>query len=164
MESVIKKIINKVPASDTNARQQYKGERHALILLHNNKLGLANYLGPGTNIIKRLIDNDPPRTYTDKIAKLHDINYCLSTYDKSKVQQLNDIRHADTVMLNQLEISKLKKLDNKFNIAIGEKFIKSKVALEDVGVLDRGKFSGSLNMYPEKYKSLLLSEKSKLFK
>jgi hypothetical protein len=154
-----KDIINAIPASDNTARKQYKGEKHSLLILKNNRLGVANYLGPGTNIIKRLEDNDPPRTYVDKVAKLHDINYSLSTYEPDKLKQLKDIRDADALMINQL---KNKNLDNKINIAIGEKFIKSKIALEDIGVLNKDQFAGKLNMYSKKDKELFLIQKKRL--
>lgn len=157
-----KNIINFLPNSDDTARPQYKGEKHAILILKNNRPGFANYMGPGTHIIKRLKDDDPPRTYADKVAKLHDINYALSTYDSSKMKQIQDIRDADTQMINQLKKADRDKLDKKFNILVGEKIIQSKVSLEDVGMLDKDKFIGKLNMYSVKDKKLLLDEKNKI--
>jgi hypothetical protein len=65
-------------------------------------------------------------------------------------------------MINELRRGKEKKLDNRINIEIGQRFIQSKVALEDVGILDKDKFIGKLNMYPSKDKKLLLDEKKKI--
>jgi hypothetical protein len=157
-----KDIINFLPASDDTARSQYAGEKHSLLILKNYKPGFANYLGPGTHIIHRLEKDDPPRTYTDKVAKLHDINYTLSTFEPNKAKQLKDIRDADALMINELQRGKEKKLDNRINIEIGQRFIQSKVALEDVGILDKDKFTGKLNMYSNKDKKLLLEEKNKI--
>jgi len=158
--NLINNLINKIPASDENARPQYVGEKHAILLLPNKRFGIANYMGPGTHLIQRLKDHDPPRTYSDQVAKIHDCNYALSTFEPTKSKQLDDIRQADALMLNQL---KDKSKDNKFNIAIGEKLIKSKISLEDVGILDRGKFAGKLNMYSDKDKKLFIDAKKNLF-
>lgn len=160
-----KDVINYLPSSDNTSRKQYEGEKHALLILKNNKPGFANYLGPGTHIIQRLKDNDPPRgnLYSDRVAKLHDINYALSTYEPSKAKQLKDIRDADSLMINQLQDARKKGLDNRVNIAIGEKLIQAKVSLEDVGMLDKDKFVGKLKMYPEKDKKLLEEERKRSF-
>ena len=158
----VKDIINFLPNSDDTARKQYAGEKHALLILQNYKPGFANYMGPGTHIIKRLEDNDPPRTYADKVAKLHDINYALSTYEPSKAKQIQDIRNADALMINELKKGSERKLDNRVNIAIGQKLIQAKVALEDVGILDKDKFIGKLNMYNNKDKKLLLDKKKEI--
>ena len=157
-----KDIINFLPNSDDTARSQYVGEKHSLLILQNYKPGFANYLGPGTHIIHRLEKNDPPRTYSDKVAKLHDINYALSTFEPNKAKQLKDIRDADALMINELRKGKERKLDNRINIEIGQRFIQSKVALEDIGVLHKDKFSGNLNMYSIRDKKLLLEEKNKI--
>lgn len=157
-----KNVINLLPNADNTARKQYPGEKHALLILKNNRTGFANYMGPGTHIIQRLKDHDPPRTYSDQVAKLHDINYALSTYEPNQIKQLHDIRNADALMINQLEYLKKNNLDNKINIAIGQRLIQSKVALEDVGVLNKNTFSGKLGMYPMSNKTLLIHEKNKL--
>lgn len=158
---IAKDIINIIPSSDDTARKQYQGEKHALLILKNNRTGFANYMGPGTHLIQRLKDHDPPRTYSDQVAKIHDCNYALSTFEPTKAKQLKDIRNADALMINQLKEARNKGLDNRVNIAIGEKLIQAKVALEDIGVLDKDKFVGKLKMYPENDKKLLLEELKK---
>lgn len=76
---IVQKAIDFIPDSDENARKPYPGERHALLKLKNGKMGRANYMGPGTDIIKRLKRNDPPRTYSDGVAKIHDIDYYMAS-------------------------------------------------------------------------------------
>lgn len=158
----VKEIINLLPNQDSTARKQYSGEKHALLILSNGRYGFANFCGPSTHIIERLKKDDPPRTRTDQVAKLHDINYALSTFEPDKAKQLKDIRDADTLMIRQLEYLKRNQLDNPVNINIGQRLIQSKVALEDVGILDNKQFSGTLNMYPQQDKKLLLDNRNKL--
>jgi hypothetical protein len=55
----------------------YPGELHAPLILESGKIGIANYAGAGTHVVKRLIRGDPPRTLVDKVAKRHDIDYIL---------------------------------------------------------------------------------------
>ena len=160
----VKAIINALPNQDNTARKQYVGEKHALLILSNGRSGFANYCGPSTHLITRLKNDDPPRTRTDQVAKLHDINYALSTFEPDKAKQIKDIRDADTLMIRQLEYLRRNQLDNKLNIDIGQRLIQSKVALEDVGVLDRGQFSGKLNMYPPEDKKILEDAKNKLIR
>jgi hypothetical protein len=148
-------IKNMIPDSDTNARPQYPGEKHAVIRLANGKLGIANFLGPGTKIVLRTKRNDPGRSYTDNIARAHDLRYALSTFEKTKEAQIKHIRQADVVMINELEKAKEEKKDEPFNINVGLQVIKNKNRLEDVGILDKGKFAGKLNEYPKNDKVLL---------
>lgn len=148
-------IKNMLPDSDKNARPQYPGEKHAVIRLPNGRLGISNFLGPGTKIVLRTKRNDPGRSYTDNIARAHDLRYALSTFEKNKESQLKDIRQADVVMINELEKAKKENKDEPFNINLGLQVIKNKNRLEDVGILDRGKFSGRLNEYPKSDKVLL---------
>jgi len=159
-----KNIINFLPKSDETARPQYKGEKHAILILKNNRPGFANYLGSGTHIIKRLEFEDPGRTYVDNIAKLNDINIALSTYDTKKLKQIQDIRDADALMLSQLKKASDKHLDKKINIIGAEKLIKSKSYLEDFGLLDKdnSKFAIDKNKYTKKEEQLLIDEKNKI--
>lgn len=149
-------IKNKIRESDKNARRQYRGENHAIVILPNGKIGISNFLGNGTHIIQRLKSNDPPRTYTDSVARSHDIAYALSTFEPTQEAQLKDIRLADNEMINKLRVARKQKADNLFNISIGLRLIQSKKMLEDIGVLHKDKFIGKLNMYNKDEKKILL--------
>ena len=72
-------IINMIPSSDDTARPIYPGEHHAILELPNGKNGIANYMGPGTQVVKRLIREDQGRTESDNVAKRHDIDYELAS-------------------------------------------------------------------------------------
>jgi len=61
---------NVMPLSDDDARPPYAGENHAMLYLPSEKYGPANYVGPETQIIKRLERNDPA-----KIMWLKHISY-----------------------------------------------------------------------------------------
>jgi len=105
------------------------GEKHAYLYTgskSSNILGLekASYMGPGTKLTQRLLQNSKPKNYSDKVSQAHDIRYGLS-------QNTSDIRKADEKMLKSLEKAKREKLDYKFNIIQGEVGIKSKIFLED---------------------------------
>ena len=150
-------IKNKIPASDNTARPGFKGERHAILRLPNGKMGIANYAGPGTHIIQRLIRNDPPRSYVDKVAKKHDIEYALSTFEPNEQMQLRDIRLADEQMIRKLQKTK----DNLYNTSIGLRLIQGKKMLEDVGFMKKNTFTGRLNMYNNQDKAILLSALSR---
>jgi hypothetical protein len=126
-------ITNSIPSSDDNARQQYPGENHALLKLENGKTGIANYMGPGTQIEKRIAKADPPRTLADKTAQAHDIRYAEAT-------TAPEIRQADKKMVNTLKRIKKNRSDSRFNILQGMKLIQAKMKLEDAGVLSKGSF------------------------
>jgi len=99
---------------------------HQILYTGKGLLGIeqANFSGPGTQLTKRLKRGDKGKTYVDRIANLHDINYGLA-------ENYNDIRNADNRMLRSLEKAKKEKLDYKLNIIPAEVGIKSKIFLED---------------------------------
>lgn len=106
-----------------------KGENHAFLYTgrtDSNMLGLerASYMGPNTNLTKRLKQNSQPKGYSDKVSQAHDIRYGLSS-------NVGDIRKADNKFLKSLEKAKNEKLDYKFNIIQGDVGIKAKIFLED---------------------------------
>jgi hypothetical protein len=135
--NIVTNILNRIPASNDTARPLYNGEKHTMLKLPNGKIGVANYMGPGTEVIKRLIRNDPPRTETDKVSKAHDIRYVLAN-------DLNDIRTADKILIKKIDEISKNKTDSKFNIAQA-KLIKVKMISEDLGLLKRTAFSGDLS-------------------
>ena len=102
------------------------GENHTFLYTGKGILGLekASFMGPGTNLTKRLKMNSQPKTYSDKVSQAHDIRYGLS-------ENIVDIRKADNKMLQSLEKASKEKLDYEFNIKQGQVGIKSKIFLED---------------------------------
>ena len=70
-----KDLINLLPDSDDTARPGFAGEKHAILKLKNGRPGVANYMGPNTNLIEKLKRNDPGRTPIDTVAKAHDMRY-----------------------------------------------------------------------------------------
>jgi len=157
-----KELLNLIPDSDETARKGFAGEKHAILKLANGKYGVANYMGPGTNVIARVERNDPPRTLSDKVAQRHDIDYTLAAGMKSKDQQLKAVREADNRMINSLSRLESQKLDDRKNIMLGKQIIKAKTFAEDLGVLDKSKFAGDLEQLDDKDKMKLLSKRASL--
>ena len=135
-----KVISNLAPSSDENARPLYDGEMHAMLKLPNGKMGRANYVGPGTQIEKRLARGDPPRSYMDKVAQAHDIRYGLA-------QSQGDVEKADKIFINAAKKAQEKKLDNDFNINMGLRPIQAKYLAEKAGIVQHGKIAefGGIN-------------------
>lgn len=128
-------LRNRIPDSDETARPGFQGEKHAILKLPNGKYGVANYMGPGTNLVERLIRGDPPRTEVDKVAQAHDIRYF-------QAKDVNDIRKADNIMINKVAQIQRNRGDAPQNIAQA-KLIGAKVIGEDLGILKRNTFSGN---------------------
>lgn len=135
---------NIIPSSDDTGRNAFQGEKHAILQLPNGKFGIANYMGPGTNVVRRLQRNDPGRTNSDTVAKRHDIDYALAQGASSKNQQIKLIREADNRMINSLNRIERNRSDDPKNIFIGKRLIQAKTALEDLGGMKEGSFGGDL--------------------
>ena len=137
-------LRNMLPDSDDTARPGFAGEAHAILKLPNGKNGVANYMGPNTNIIERIKRGDPGRTEVDKVSKAHDIRY-------AKAKNFDDIRNADNIMIREVNQIAQNKSDNPRNIFVA-RAIAGKVKLEDMGLLKKDAFSGDLskkNLSPE---------------
>ena len=106
-------IRNAIPNSDDTGRPGFAGEKHAILKLSNGKYGVGNYIGPGTQVVKRLERGDPPRTQIDRVAMGHDIRYQLA-------KNVNDIRRADVIMINKVSSIEKNKGDSQFNINQGK--------------------------------------------
>jgi len=119
-------------SSDT-ARDVNPGEKHAIIKLPNGKYGIANYQGPGTDIVKRIKEGDPPRTETDVESMAHDIRYALST------GQL-DVREADEIYVDKMKQLQREGLDSSVNIQPALRAIQAKMTAEDYSMLSRDAF------------------------
>ena len=155
-------VLNLIPPSDESARPSYPGERHALLKVPNGKMGIANYMGPGTHVIERLKRGDPPRTLSDKTAQRHDIDYTLASGAKDKATQNKLIREADERMVSKLKSIEKQGLDSKFNTLQGKKLIQAKMKAEDIGLLKKGSFGGDLKKLSPQENILLKSKKEKL--
>ena len=155
-------LRNLIPSSDENARPGFAGEKHAVLELPNGKNGVANYMGPGTQIIKRLKRGDVGRTKSDTVSKMHDISYTLAHGAKNKSEQLKQIREADNRMIASLQKIRENKTDSNRNIQLGMRLIQAKKLGEDIGILDKSKFSGDIGTLNPSDKILLEKERNKL--
>ena len=157
-------LKNLIPSSDATARPSFPGEKHAILKLGNGRPGIANYMGPGTNVIERLKRGDKGRTPADTVAKRHDIDYTLASGKSTKEEQLKAIRQADNRMVNSLkDISSGKHGgDSRLNIQTGLRLIQAKKLGEDLGVLSRSKFAGPLETIPHGDQVLLLNNQQEL--
>lgn len=115
---------------------KFPGERHAVLKVGENPSGTsifktASWQGPGTNIDERLKrDIKPLNVPGDLAAFRHDLEYSLNTGEKS-------VRDADETFLKNARDPK----DYKIN-QIQNNLMKLKIKAEDVGVLNKTKFSG----------------------
>ena len=139
-------------------RLKGSGENHTLLYTGKGLLGLekASFMGPGTNLTKRLKMNSQPKSYSDTVSQAHDIRYGLSS-------NIKDIRDADEKFLKSLEKAKNENLDYKFNIYQGDIGIKSKIFLEDYLKIKPDTFTDfgieklsveEINLYRHKLKEL----------
>jgi hypothetical protein len=123
-------IRNNLPMkSDDTFRPAFKGEMHAILRLSNGKNGVANYMGPGTNVLQRVKRKDPPRTPADAVAKAHDLRYTLARTN-------DDLRSADEKMVKKMKTIK----DASRNIFVGKRTIQAKMLAEDLGIMKKGQF------------------------
>jgi hypothetical protein len=124
-------LRNLIPSSDENARDQFPGEKHAVLRLPNGKFGMANYMGPGTHLEERLARGDPPRTMSDKVAQAHDSRYGLA-----KTQ--SEVAAADRKMISKLQDMRKKRQDARVNIEMGLRPIQAKLQAERFGLVQPG--------------------------
>ena len=138
--------LSKMAITKARSSPRFPGENHATQILPDGSVRLGEYIGPGTNIEKRIgmlnagNTDVRPITRTDEVSMIHDIDYSLAQNSKSKAEQLAKVRKADQNMLRRLRQIKQKKLDNPANILLGEKGIGSKVQIEK-----RGKTAGTVS-------------------
>lgn len=157
-------LRNAVPDSDNTASPGYPGERHMILKLKNGKNGVANWMGPGTEVLKRLNRGDTGRTPSDMVAMRHDTDFTISQMAPDKKTQLKLGREADHRMINSLK--KIQKGahggDANRNIQAGMRLIQAKVKLEDAGLLNKSKFTGELKNFNNNDKILLLNTQRNL--
>jgi hypothetical protein len=114
--------------------QLFEGEKHIPLIMPDGSIQIANWVGPSTQVIKRLKRGDKGKTATDYVAMRHDLDYSIA-------QNLDHIRNADQRMINRLNQIQAQNGDNKLNILAGKKAIQSKVYLEDKGLLSKNAFA-----------------------
>ena len=155
-------LRNMIPSSDETARDGFIGEKHMILQLKNGKNGVANYMGPGTEVVKRLKRGDPGRTPADMVAKRHDIDYTLASGSRDEASQLKQIRTADNRMINSLKKIQSSRGDVGRNTQAGLRLIQAKKIAEDAGLMDKTKFSGALTKISDTDKELLMSNRANL--
>lgn len=147
-------FVKNLSPTEQGPNANYPGEKHGVLKLkpgRNHSYAIANWMGPGTQVLKRLEKGSQPRTEVDKVSKAHDIRYTLA-------KDIDDIRSADEKMVSKIDEIERKKSDSRFNIAQA-RMIKGKIALEKMGVLPRDKFSKSLGKkIPQKDRKILEKE------
>jgi hypothetical protein len=121
-------VSNLFPASDKEATEIEAGEKHGVLILPNGKIGRANYMGPGTNLIKRLKRGDKPRTEMDELSRAHDIRYDLA---KSQA----DIEEADRIFIKAAKKIRKEKKDYSLNTYVGQVPIQAKYYAEKHGLI-----------------------------
>jgi hypothetical protein len=151
-----------IKSSFEKYNQLYAGERHMPLILPSGKIELGSYIGPGTQVIKRLERDMPGKTQTDTVAKMHDINYTLAQNSDTVKEQLGKIREADIRMVNKLKQIQREGGDNPINVQAGMRIIQSKMVGENMGLLNKSRFAGPLEKHSAKDVELLESNKRKL--
>ena len=116
--------------------QKFDGEKHSPLYTKDG-IKIANFMGPGTDLSKRLNDfnNNRPLTFSDKVSMAHDIRYSLGT-------KKSQIREADDIMINKINEGIKNKSDYRINLELAKKGIQSKKLVEDVTGNVGGLFGG----------------------
>jgi len=117
--------------------QKFDGEKHSPLYTKDG-FKIANYMGPGTDLSKRLNDfnNNRPLTFSDKVSLAHDIRYSLAT-------KKSDIREADNIMINKIDEGIKNKSDYRLNLEVAKRGIQSKKLVEDV-ISNKGSLFGGI--------------------
>lgn len=121
-------------------RENGKIERH---------LPLANFIGPNTDIVRRVQEKVIPTTATDMAARKHDLTYHAireKLRDQTIIPSLakKAVRAADNLLIQSAEKSK-KGIFNPVNTAHAAATIvgmKSKTIAEDLNIIDELKYVG----------------------
>ena len=113
--------------------QKYEGERH-IPLWVNGGFKMSSYMGPNTDLFKRLEEGIEAVSFADLVSQLHDINYGIAQLSNTKEEQLRKVRQADELMINQLNRGRELKLDNRLNIGLAKHGISTKIKLENANI------------------------------
>lgn len=132
-------------------------------------LSMANYAGPGTNIVNRLEKGIKPTTITDAQAQRHDIDYHNirallrdKKIDRSKADKL--VRSSDERLISVANKQRLSRdaLERRMGRAVSAG-IRGKVFLEKIGALEPKEFLGAGNciqLLPENIKERIIKEEA----
>lgn len=121
-------LINKIFKKKGRKDALDPSETHAIGYNREGNLDVMSYMGPGTNLIRRLKENVDPKSEADKISQTHDIRYHLAN-------NAQDIKNADLRMLSKLSEARKQGKEGKWNYFIASSGIKAKRFLEDnVGI------------------------------
>ena len=106
-----------------NNEKQFPGETHTILKVNGANM-VANYMGPGTNVKKRLLRGDEPVSDMDSISLAHDLRYTLA---KGPEQ----IRDADRRFLKRARTSSDVSFNTRQSAAIAAKYaIESKTGVK----------------------------------
>ena len=103
-----------------------------------------NYMGPGTQVYQRIQEGLAPTSKTDHSAMHHDLDYGkigqeLKSGKIDKRELTKKVREADKRFVHNLEKSGESHHLGNF---IGKNFIKGKMWLEDIGLMNPEQFTG----------------------
>jgi len=123
-----------------NTRPAFSGEMHPISI---PSMARYNFLGPKTEVQKRLNRGDKPINDLDQVAMKHDVDYLEASNDLKhavidKKAFLDKIKFADKVFRQNA----LKTKDAPIMKHVAEKMILAKEIAEDIGLLSTKTFSG----------------------
>jgi hypothetical protein len=118
----------------------FEGERHGILWVPGKGFQRSEFMGPGTQILRRLRRGDKGKTPIDQISRIHDIDYTLSSGAETEAEQVKLARDADNRMIREGWKAYKAGKENFFNLAEGAGLIKAKTLLEDWGLLSKTKF------------------------
>jgi hypothetical protein len=127
--TAITNLIGKVAHGDSH-KSGFAGERHVILQNSKGRPQKAEWAGPGTNIVARLARGDEGISGVDRAAKRHDLLYAIS-------QNVDDVRRADLRFVGEVNRTD----DTQFNKKAALAVIKSKMALEKLGVAKPSDFT-----------------------
>jgi hypothetical protein len=129
-----------VPPGRTPNKKKTK-ENHGILWVPGSGFERGNFIGPGTDIIKRIGRGDEGKTPIDAISKLHDIEYTLaSSLARDEKEHARLGRDADERMIKAGWNAYKSGKENTWNFVEGVGLIKAKTLLEDWGILSKTKF------------------------
>ena len=119
-KGVYQKAVNVITRNKNPLKD---GERHPILYTEKGFMP-GSYMGPGTDLLRKIKNDVKPVSKSDKTAQAHDLRYTLA-------KSPDDVRAADKRMIEVLDRIQKEKGDYRFNIYQGKIGIKTKMALED---------------------------------
>ena len=121
----------------------FQGEQHPPLKLQDGGLTYAQYMGPFTHVLERILLGQNGLTACDRLCKNHDIDYILAASLGTTELQIAAVRQADIVFGEMLKRIQEEGLDLDYNIRLA-KLVDIKTIMEDTGVFNKGAFKGEL--------------------